>query len=130
MHYFENLYNYPRKRLITDVRHRYPTFPRDLESLEHAIFCVSEERNWHDMGPSFPQPSVGGIIDWGDSRDVERETLGSDASYDGSLPAPGTYYPPHSDFVVHGDDGSMVPDDGFGQFNPRAVQMVLTGRCL
>lgn len=114
MHYFENLFSYPRKRLLTDIRIRHPTFTRDQESLQAAIKSALDERHWLDNLPSLATDSAGGILDFGDERDEERRIFGADASYDGSLPPPATYRPPHAEYSPRGDDGSIIDEDGLG----------------
>jgi len=121
MYYFDNLYSYPRKRLLNDIRVRHPTFTRDQESLQTAIRSALDERHWLDNMPSLASDSAGGILDFGDERDEERKIFGADASRDGSLPGPAAYRPPHAEYSPRGDDGSVVEDDGpmYGQFGDR-----------
>ncbi|KAI8286109.1 hypothetical protein K4K60_000679 [Colletotrichum sp. SAR11_57] len=61
MFYFENLFNYPRKRLVTDVNLRHPNFSRDQESLEAAVQAVVDERPW--LYEVDDLSTVGGIVD-------------------------------------------------------------------
>ena len=103
--YFDRIFSYPKNRLIADIRFRHPAFLGDQESLQAAIRSALEERSWLDNLIN-PTDVVGGIIDFGDSRDEERERLGGDASRDGSLPAPGTYIRSHSLYNPPGDDGA------------------------
>ncbi|KAI8306737.1 hypothetical protein K4K61_004215 [Colletotrichum sp. SAR11_59] len=62
MFYFENLFNYPRKRLVTDVNLRHPNFSRDQESLEAAVQAVVDERPW--LYEVDDLSTVGGIVDF------------------------------------------------------------------
>jgi hypothetical protein len=103
--YFDRIYSYPKNRLIADIRFRHPAFVADQESLQAAIRSALEERPWLDRLPS-PTDVVGGIIDFGDGRDEERERLSGDASWDGSLSAPATYIRSHSMYNPRGDDGA------------------------
>jgi hypothetical protein len=112
MYYFDNLYDFSPKRLVTDIRIRHHTFARDQESLQAAIKAALDERHWLDNLPSLATDSEGGILDFGDHRDEEREIFGSDASHDGSLPLPAMYRPPHAEFSPRGDDGSPAQDGG------------------
>jgi hypothetical protein len=130
MYYFENLYNFPRKRLITDVRIRHPTFPRDQESMQNAVQSVLDERRWLDNMPSLATDSAGGILDFGDQRDEEREIFGSDASCDGSLPPPATYRQPHTEYSPQGDDGSSLEDSGYGHPSRRWIDPYGAGRIM
>ncbi|KAI8238630.1 hypothetical protein K4K57_002595 [Colletotrichum sp. SAR 10_99] len=67
MFYFENLFNYPRKRLVTDVNLRHPNFSRDQESLEAAVQAVVDERPW--LYEVDDLSTVGGIVD--DNKEYE-----------------------------------------------------------
>ncbi|KOS18446.1 hypothetical protein ESCO_001045 [Escovopsis weberi] len=86
MHYVKNICSFPRTRLIRDIEDRHPNFTVDQESIQVSIRCVLEERLWLDSPPSFPDDSVGGIIDFDDERDDERVARGDDASADGWPP--------------------------------------------
>ena len=110
LHYFETLYSYPRKRLTSDLRIRHPMFCRDQESLSAAVEAVLDERSPSTRAMHFPNASAGGIVDFGDERDEDRVRFGKDGSPDGSLPHPGTYQPPHSDYSPLGDDGSSLEE--------------------
>lgn len=125
--YFENLSNYPRRRLITDVHIRHPTFPRDQESLQAAIRSALDERPWLDGLPSLPTESAGGILDFGDGRDNERQAFGADGSFDGSLPPPASYRPPHSEYSPRGDDGSVLDEDEYDEGDGGGMRTLRSG---
>ncbi|PKS12256.1 hypothetical protein jhhlp_001556 [Lomentospora prolificans] len=105
VHYFETIYSYPKKRLISDIRLNHPRFADDQESLQAAIRSVLEERIWLGKLP-IPTDTVGGIVYFEDDRDDEVDRLGSDHSIDGSLPEPASYIRSFSTFNPIGDDGS------------------------
>ncbi|SPO05631.1 uncharacterized protein DNG_08318 [Cephalotrichum gorgonifer] len=105
IHYFESIYNYPKKRLIADIRLRHPGFADDQESLQGAIRSTLQERRWLGKLP-VPTDMAGGIVDFGDERDQELEKLGSDGSWDGSLPKPARIVRSYSMYNPRGDDGS------------------------
>ncbi|KAJ0288303.1 hypothetical protein COL940_002090 [Colletotrichum noveboracense] len=77
MFYFENLFNYPRKRLVTDVNLRHPNFSRDQESLEAAVQAVVDERPW--LYEVDDLSTVGGIVDV--NKECE-DRLNNDGSHD------------------------------------------------
>jgi hypothetical protein len=110
MHYFDNIYSYPRQRLITEVRLQLSNFSFDQESIQVAIRCALDERQWLAKGPSLAEDSIGGIIDFDDERDDERLAFGSDASPDGSLPPGSRFIRSYSQYSPRGDDGSYVED--------------------
>lgn len=118
MYYFDNIYSYPRGRLITEIRLQYPNFTLDQESIQMATRCALDERQWLAKIPSLAEDSVGGIIDFDDERDDERFALGGDGSPDGSLPAGSKFIRSHSMYSPRGDDGSYLEDHprhmGFG----------------
>ncbi|KAF5011475.1 hypothetical protein FDECE_2394 [Fusarium decemcellulare] len=86
MHLFENIYSFPRKRLIMEAHLLQPNLTFDQESISVSIQCVLDERQWSLNMPSLPQDGLGGVLDWDDERDAERVRFGGDASPDGSLP--------------------------------------------
>lgn len=104
-HYFDQIYNYSKRRLISDVRLRHPNFLGDQESLQAAVRSALSERPWLDGLPSLPTDLAGGIVDFGDDRDEERAKYESDGSADGSLPKPATYSRVRSEYAPRGDDG-------------------------
>ena len=110
MYFFDNIYSYPRKRLITEVRLQDPTFTFDQESIQIAIRCALDERCWLDNMPSLAEDSVGGIVDFDDERDRERLAFGGDASPDGSLPPGFKYARSFSRYSPRGDDGSCLDE--------------------
>lgn len=105
VHYFETIYSYPKKRLIADIRFRHPRFVDDQESIQAAIRSALQERHWLSRFP-VPTDVAGGIIDFGDERDQEAKSLGSDGSWDGSLPKPATLVRVYTMYNPRGDDGS------------------------
>ncbi|CAI4211624.1 unnamed protein product [Parascedosporium putredinis] len=105
VHYFESIYSYPKKRLISDIRLNHPCFTNDQESMQAAIRSVLEERSWLEQLP-IPTDAAGGIIRFDDERDEEMDRLGHDCSVDGSLPEPASYVRSFSTFNPRGDDGS------------------------
>lgn len=110
MYYFDNIYSYPRNRLITEIRLQYPNFTLDQESIQMAIRCALDEREWLARVPSLAEDSVGGIIDFDDERDDERVTYGGDGSPDGSLPRGSKFVRSQSMWSPRGDDGSYLED--------------------
>ena len=110
MHYFENIYSYPAKRLISEIRVQHPSFTFDQESIQVAVRCVLDERRWMDKVPSLASDSAGGIIDFDDERDEERVAYGSDGSPDGSLPEGLKFVRSFSQYSPRGDDGSCLED--------------------
>lgn len=76
LYYFDNIYCYSRKRLICKARREHPSFTFDQESIQIAIRCALDERQWLDKRPSLPDEGGGGIIDFGDESDSERLALG------------------------------------------------------
>lgn len=110
MYYFENIYSYPRKRLLTEIRLQHPNFTFDQESIQVAVRCVLDERQWLDKVPSLAEDSAGGIIDFDDERDHERAMYGSDGSPDGALPGGAKFVRSYSQYSPRGDDGSYLED--------------------
>jgi hypothetical protein len=110
MYYFENIYSYPRKRLISEIRLRHPNFTFDQESIQIAVRCALDERQWLDKVPSLAEDSAGGIIDFDDERDDERLLYGKDGSPDGLLPPGSKVVRSLSQYSPRGDDGSWLED--------------------
>lgn len=107
MFYFENLYSYPRKRLVVDVNTRHPTFANDQESLHAAIRAATEERPWLQ--------SVGVLEDVGQivgPASLCNDRLQNDGSPDASIPAPGIARRPQDDWSPPGDDGLGLAERG------------------
>ncbi|OAR01823.1 hypothetical protein LLEC1_00664 [Akanthomyces lecanii] len=111
MHYFENIYSYTRKRLITEIRLHRPTFHLDQESLQGVIRCVLEERELVNNLSIVPEDCEGGILDFRDARDLQRIKYGRDGRADGTLP-PGVP-PVHqiSRYSPRGDDGENLEEE-------------------
>ncbi|KAK6226342.1 F-box domain-containing protein [Colletotrichum tabaci] len=106
MFYFQNLFNYPRKRLVTDVNLRHPAFSQDRESLVAAVQAAAGERPWlYDMADL---SSAGGIVHPDDS-DVD-ERLSRDGSRYGSIPPPGAFRRPIGNWAPPGDDGRALAE--------------------
>ncbi|KAJ3481613.1 hypothetical protein NLG97_g7781 [Lecanicillium saksenae] len=125
MHYFENIYSYTRKRLITEIRLQRPNFNFDQESLQGVIRCVLEERQLADNLPIVPEDCAGGILDFGDERDGQRIEYGRDARSDGTLP-PGV--PPvrqFSRYSPRGDDGEYLEEEMHGLFEQHGYTTML-----
>ncbi|KAH7158867.1 hypothetical protein DER46DRAFT_371255 [Fusarium sp. MPI-SDFR-AT-0072] len=110
MHLFENIYSYPRKRLITEARCLQPNLTFDQESISVSTQCVLDERQWSLNMPTLPLDGLGGVIDWDDERDAERVKFGSDASLDGTLPGGARMLRSSSHYSPRGDDGSYLED--------------------
>lgn len=110
MYFYENIYSYPRKRLITEVRLQYPALTFDQESIQIAIRCTLDERRWLEHMPSLAEDGVGGVLDFDDSRDMERVLFGGDASPDGSLPPGIKFARSMSQYSPRGDDGSRLEE--------------------
>ncbi|QPG93746.1 hypothetical protein C2857_002201 [Epichloe festucae Fl1] len=110
LYYFNNIYSYPRKRLITEVHLGHPSFTIDQESIQIALRCALDERNWMDKKVNLAEHGVGGIIDFDDERDEDRLRLQSDASPDGRLPNGSRFLASHSRYSPRGDDGSFLDD--------------------
>ncbi|KAF4120949.1 F-box domain protein [Geosmithia morbida] len=110
MYYFENIYSYPRKRLISEIQLHHPTLCSDQESIQVAVRCVLDERQWLDKVISLAEDRAGGVIDFDDERDGERVTYGNDGSPDGSLPDGAKFIRSHSQYSPRGDDGSCLED--------------------
>lgn len=105
MFYFENLYSYPRRRLVKDVNNRHPTFVDDQESLQAAIRAAIDERHWLIGIDNLDE--VGGIV--GPVRVVD-QSLCNDGSRDGSIPPPGMARRPRGDWSPPGDDGRALAE--------------------
>ncbi|KAI9155332.1 hypothetical protein HJFPF1_07914 [Paramyrothecium foliicola] len=110
MFYFENIYSYPRHRLITEIHLQHPNFTFDQESIQVAIRCTLDERKWLERFPSLAEDSVGGIVDFDDERDNERLAFGGDANPDGALPSGLDFVRSLSQYSPRGDDGSHLED--------------------
>ncbi|OLN95403.1 hypothetical protein CCHL11_04687 [Colletotrichum chlorophyti] len=105
MFYFEHLFNYPRKRLVTDVNLKHPTFSRDQESLVAALQSAADERPWlYDIDDL---SRVGSIV--GSNTPVD-DRLSRDGSHDGSIPPPGTFRRPRGTWAPPGDDGRALAE--------------------
>ncbi|CRK41400.1 hypothetical protein BN1708_001767 [Verticillium longisporum] len=107
MFYFDNLYSYPRKRLVNDVNLRHPTFVHDQESLQAAIRSAVNERRWLDGIEQLED--LGSIV--GDPRQVNTKYSG-DGSADASIPAPGVMRRSRNDWSPPGDDGRALTERG------------------
>jgi hypothetical protein len=110
MYYFENIYSYPRQRLIQEIHVQHPNFTFDQESIQLAIRCALDERKWLERTPSLAEESYGGIVDFDDERDGERLALASDANPDGALPAGMSFVRSFSQYSPRGDDGSYMEE--------------------
>ncbi|KFA73726.1 hypothetical protein S40288_06253 [Stachybotrys chartarum IBT 40288] len=110
LHYFENIYSYPRHRLLAEMHLNHPSLTLDQESIQIAIRCALDERNWLERCPSLAEDSAGGILDFDDERDEERITFGGDASADGLLPAGTTFVRSFSQYSPRGDDGGYLEE--------------------
>ncbi|TDZ40354.1 hypothetical protein CTRI78_v010307 [Colletotrichum trifolii] len=104
MFYFENLFNYPRKRLVGDVNLKHPDFSRDQESLGAAVQSATDERPWLEITDL---DGAGGIVDCGKEGE---EPLCNDGNNDGIIPPPGAFRRPLSDWAPPGDDGRMLAE--------------------
>jgi hypothetical protein len=127
MFYFENIYSYPRQRLITEIRLEHPNFTFDQESIQLAIRCALDERNWLDRSPSLAEDSVGGIIDFDDERDGERLAFGGDGSPDGTLPNGKVFMRSVSQWSPRGDDGSYLEDRRVSERSAQRASYAATG---
>ncbi|KAL0940663.1 F-box domain protein [Colletotrichum truncatum] len=105
MFYFENLFSYPRKRLVTDVNLKHPNFSRDQESLGAAIQSALDERPWLDDVANLN--SVGSIVN--NDNDC-KDRLNCDGSHDGTVPPPGALQRPQNDWAPPGDDGRTLAE--------------------
>lgn len=110
MFYFDNICSYPRQRLIADVHAHLPNFTSDQESILGAIWVVLNERMPMDQVPSLAEHDGGGIVDFGDERDLERLAFGTDGSPDGGLPPGVKYRRETSQWSPRGDDGRYLED--------------------
>ncbi|KAM3565741.1 hypothetical protein MY1884_000050 [Beauveria asiatica] len=116
MHYFENIYSYSRKRLITEIRLQRPTFSLDQESLQGVIRCVLEERQLVDNLPIIPEDCEGGILDFGEGREAQRLEYGRDGRADGTLPPGVSPVRQFSRYSPRGDDGEFLEDETHSVF--------------
>lgn len=106
MQLFDNIYNYPRQRLIAEARQHLPNLTLDQESIQISIKCVLDERGWGGNNiPSLAEASVGGIVDFDDERDEQRQTLGGDGMPGGGLPLGAKYARSFRFYSPRGDDG-------------------------
>ncbi|KAF5001446.1 hypothetical protein FGRMN_1042 [Fusarium graminum] len=110
MHLFENIYSYPRQRLINEAHSLLPNLTFDQESISVSTQCVLDERQWSLNMPTLPLDGLGGVIDWNDERDAERAKFGGDASRDGTLPGGARALRSFSHYSPRGDDGSYLED--------------------
>lgn len=110
LYYFNNISSYPRQRLLADVWVRHPSFAFDQESIQTAVRCVLDERDWPEDQIDLAEHGVGGIIDFDDERDHDRLGLQGDASPDGRLPNGFMPVQSHSRWSPRGDDGSLLYD--------------------
>ena len=110
LYYFENIYSYPRQRLITEIHLEHPNFTFDQESIQVAIRCALDERKWLERLPSLAGESFGGIIDFDDERDAERLVFANDANPDGGLPTGMSFVRSFSQYSPRGDDGSYLEE--------------------
>uniref|UniRef100_A0A5C6GI53 F-box domain-containing protein n=1 Tax=Metarhizium rileyi (strain RCEF 4871) TaxID=1649241 RepID=A0A5C6GI53_METRR len=110
LYYFNNIYSYPWIRLIKEIKLRHPDFTCDQESIQIAVRCALEERNWRDKKVNLAEHDVGGIIDFDDDRDEDRFRLRSDASPTGQLPGGSRFILSHSRYSPRGDDGTFLDD--------------------
>ncbi|KHN97809.1 F-box domain protein [Metarhizium album ARSEF 1941] len=110
LYYFNNIYSYPRKRLITEIQLRHPNFTSDQESIQIAIRCALDERSWLDKMVNLAEHDAGGIIDFDDERDEDRLRLQGDASPTGQLPEGSRLIQSYSRYSPRGDDGAFLDD--------------------
>ena len=112
LHYFENIYSYPLKRLITDIHLRMPNFTMDQESIHCAIKSALAERhmgNGLDAAQLSRPGSEGGIIDFDDERDEVRNQLKTDDGISNGLVTP--MHSRRFGYSPRGDDGSQHHDE-------------------
>ncbi|KAF6839127.1 F-box domain protein [Colletotrichum musicola] len=118
MFYFENIFNYPRKRLVTDVNLKHPNFSRDQESLWAAIQSALDERPWLEEIANLN--TIGIIVDNLSELDGQ---LNDDGSHDGTIPPPAAFQRPRNDWAPPGDDGrSLAERNHFHQLTQRALR--------
>jgi hypothetical protein len=110
LYFFNHIYSYPRKRLITEIQVRHPNLTFDQESIQLAVRCALDERSWLDQKVNLAEHDVGGIIDFDDERDEDRFRLRSDASPNGQLPGGSRFVQSYSRYSPRGDDGSFLED--------------------
>ncbi|PHH65417.1 hypothetical protein CDD81_2521 [Ophiocordyceps australis] len=108
LYYFENICSYPRDRLISEIRLGHPEFTLDQESMQIAIRCALDERQWLVQNLSLADEAGGGIIDFDDERDEERHLAGGDASPAGVPPEGSKFVQTSSRYSPRGDDGSHL----------------------
>lgn len=116
MYYFENIYSYPADRLIREIRAAHPTFTFDQESIQVAVRCALDERDWLSASSSRAVPSLaedgrGGIVDFDDERDGERAVFGTDGCGDGGLPEGISFVRSFSQWSPRGDDGAGLKEE-------------------
>lgn len=133
MYYFENIYSYPAERLIREIRAAHPTFTSDQESIQVAVRCALDERDWLAASspravPSLAEDGRGGIVDFDDERDGERALFGGDGSEDGGLPEGTQFVRSFSQWSPRGDDGaSLVEEHWRGSGGGERVRHGLVG---
>ncbi|XWW93269.1 hypothetical protein V2A60_001201 [Cordyceps javanica] len=125
MHYFENIYSYTRKRLITEIRLQRPNFSFDQESLQGVIRCVLEERQFVNDLPIVAADCQGGILDFGDERDAQRIEFGWDGRADGTLPPGVPAVRQFSRYSPRGDDGEYLEDEIHNAFEVHGYTAML-----
>lgn len=118
MYYFENIYSYPAERLVREIRARHPNFTSDQESIQVAVRCALDERDWLSSSsqavPSLAEDGRGGIVDFDDQRDGERALFGGDACGDGGLPDGMQFVRSFSQWSPRGDDGASLGEEQWG----------------
>lgn len=120
--FFNNIYSFPRKRLLTEAQIQCPNLRFDQSSIQVAVRCALDERSTQALGTkySFAEDVVGGILDFDDERDAERVAFGADGSSSGGLPAGVGFVRSMSMYSPRGDDGSSLeehaPRRGMGRF--------------
>lgn len=87
-----------------------PNLTFDQESIQVAIRCALDEREWLNNSPALPIDGAGGILDWDGEHDAERLELAGDARLDGSLPEGFRRWHSFSQYSPRGDDGSFLED--------------------
>ncbi|KAG5970083.1 hypothetical protein E4U58_000784 [Claviceps cyperi] len=115
LYYFNNIYSYPRKRLMTEIRLGHPNFVFDQESTQIALRCALDERHWLENRVILADHGGGGILDFDDARDGDRHRLQSDGSPDGLLPNGSKFVASQSRYSPRGDDGSSLDDLAVGR---------------
>ncbi|KAG6015252.1 hypothetical protein E4U43_005543 [Claviceps pusilla] len=110
LYYFNNIYSYTRKRLTTEIQLRHPSFTFDQESIQTAVRCALDERNWIDQSTPLAQHGVGGILDFDDERDGDHIKLQNNGSPDGGLPHGLEFRPLYARHSPRGEDGAFLDD--------------------